>query len=135
MAWLVDDECIDGRADAMHHQNRAVELTEPTFYVPPGDGTERGRKARLNEETGYITGGETTSVVYRDRPADEFLATVDAYLDMIRQRIRERPSTFLDESDLDDARHIAKSWKHAGDTSDVEIMKAIVRRIRRGQVP
>jgi hypothetical protein len=89
-AWLFDDECIDGRGEQLHREQRAVELSEPEFYLPKQRETEHGyeeyrqhnSRRRINPETGYINWGESTKTglpeidyeTYR-RAAANYLAT------------------------------------------------------------
>jgi len=55
--------------NAQHHENREVELTEPTIRPPTETVRDQRHRKRVNEEIGYISGGVSTGVVVKPRPA------------------------------------------------------------------
>lgn len=88
VAWLCDDECIDGRGDQLHHEKCVQSLTEPTLPMPRqfdvGSriieyGAHRCRR-RYNPETGYINWGETTGTGIPEFDYDTYRLCVDTYL-------------------------------------------------------
>ena len=70
-AYIFDGEPLGKGSDldAMHKENRAVELSEPCFHIPKQHDTgnrivenrQHRHRRRYNPETGYINWGETTS--------------------------------------------------------------------------
>lgn len=69
MSWLLEGEHIDGHGDALHHENKAVELSDSEYYPPvdtpegwAADGTSPYHAARVNEETGYLNFGRSTYI-------------------------------------------------------------------------
>lgn len=93
-AWLFDDEIIAHDPKAMHHEQRAVELSDPEHYPPTGEGSQlvrakMERKApstkrwRVNEETGTLAfGGVLEDVTLQElyEIADELLTASDYYV-------------------------------------------------------
>jgi len=99
----------------------ATELTEPSVY-PHGEGNrDHLRQARVNEETGYITGGESTGVVLGDLPAEEFFDVIEILLAVWQktQGISERQATTLMRD--------AKRMKSTPDISDEDAIARLVR--------
>jgi len=102
-------------------EKEATELTEPSVY-PHGEGNrEHMRKARVNEEDGYISGGESTGVVLGDLPSDEFFDVVEILLAVWQktQGVSEKQATIL----MRDARRM----KSDPDLSDEETIRRLVR--------
>jgi hypothetical protein len=128
-AWLFEDELIDGGEGALHRENRPVELSDPSIKLPkqtPGDrpdtGCERYRR-RVNPETGYINGGESTAIVIQRRPCDEFMAVVDEYLGL-------QP---LFDREIEDLRQYARRLKgqqHHNGMSDKDILSRVISECR-----
>lgn len=126
VAWCFDDECIDGREEAMHHSVEQVELTDPQAHIPRAASAEFGtcdsgqyrHRARVNEETGYLSGhGGSTHVVIADRPTDEFMAVVDVAIRLFDPIPREARNV----------RNRAKSMKcDPSGKHDTEIMRDVV---------
>ena len=126
VAWCFDEECIDGRGDAMHHAVEQVELTDPQEHIPRAASAEFGtsdsgqfrHRSRVNEETGYLSGhGGSTHVVIADRPTEEFMAVVDAAIQHFDPLTREARQI----------RNRAKSMKcDPSGKHDTEIMRAVV---------
>jgi hypothetical protein len=130
-AWCFDGECIDGHAEALHHANEEVELSDPAvrlgiqskFEYRAGEfGAERFRK-RVNEETGYLSGGETTAIIWQDRPVEDFMAVVDIYLSA-RPNVRD--------SEKEVARGLAHHLKTERRMRDLDIMERVVDELRSG---
>jgi len=129
-AWLFDDECIDGHGDALHTDNRAVELTDPELHVPKNAGDQFGtheygqyrHRRRLNPETGYVSGGESTAVVIQDRSEEQFLALIREWLDACHSNLRDwkRQATI----------RYARRLKRGGDQRDVDVLTKIVTKVR-----
>lgn len=126
---VIEVQLIDGHGEAMHHENGPVELTDPSIKLPkkhegrPDAGCERHRR-RINPETGYINGGESTATVIEDRPVDKFMGVVEDYLDLQR--------TFF-EKDKKHIRDFARSLKcnqHNNDMDDEVIMARIISEVR-----
>jgi hypothetical protein len=128
----LEGETIDGHGDALHNENREVELSEPALHVPKDGGEEFGtreygqfrHRRRVNEETGYVSGGESTGVWIQDRPTDEFMELVGWYLHDVRDDIPPKLRN--------DAKSLAKQLKVQGETRDVDIMTRVVQKIRDG---
>jgi len=128
-AWLFEDELIDGGQEALHHENRAVPLTDPAVKLPkrtagdrPDTGCERYRR-RYNPETGYLNGGETTASVLQRRPCEEFMEVVDEYLGL---------QPFFDD-EIEDLRQYARRLKgqqHHNGMNDEEILSRVIERVR-----
>jgi hypothetical protein len=87
-AWLLDGECIDGRGDVLHREQRAQELSEPKVVLPRqvdvGSriieyGAYRCRR-RVNPETGYLNWGETTGTAIPEFDEDIYQLCVHTYL-------------------------------------------------------
>lgn len=57
-----------------------VELTPPQFYPPNGGHRKHLRAIRANEHEGYLSGGESTHVVFDGVPTKEFLELVETWL-------------------------------------------------------
>lgn len=124
-AWLFEGECIEGRGEALHHENRHVELTDPDLYLPPADGPGAATEyhaARYNPETGYVGWGETTGTYWADGSEDELLTMVVDHL------ARTRPS--LRDEYRDDVLDYVRRLKRQGDHSDLQILIRTVRHIR-----
>lgn len=88
VAWLCDDECIDGRGGQLHHEQCAQSLSEPELPMPRQIevagriieyGSHRCRR-RYNPETGYINWGETTGTGIPEFDHDTYRLCVDTYL-------------------------------------------------------
>jgi hypothetical protein len=88
VAWLCDDECIDGRGHQLHNEQTTRGLTGPVLPMPrqfdAGSriieyGAHRCRR-RYNPETGYINWGETTGTGIPEFDHDTYQLCVDTYL-------------------------------------------------------
>lgn len=88
VAWLCDDECIDGRGNQLHHEQTEQSLTDPLLPMPRqievgGRIIEYGGyrcRRRYNPETGYINWGETTGTGIPEFDHDTYQLCVDTYL-------------------------------------------------------
>lgn len=123
-AWLFDDDPIESDPDALHHENRAVELGKPAVRVPKTGGDQWGNpdygqyrhRRRVNKETGYVSGGESTGIYLGDIPAERFLAVVDTVLAVSNLPPRQRR----------EIRQYASSAKRDGNKRDVEILERVL---------
>jgi hypothetical protein len=118
---------------ATHDENKAVELTDPCIRLGQTDtdasvvgewGTERHRK-RINPETGYITGDETTSIAVEQFDLATFMELTEMWL---RDQQRE-----LREAEIQDALNLARGLKkntEQNKKNDVEILGMVVDRVR-----
>jgi hypothetical protein len=88
IAWLLEDNCIDGRGEVLHREQKAVELTDPVLplrrQAELGSltieyGATRCRR-RYNPETGYINWGETTGTAVPEFDYEIFKLCVHTYL-------------------------------------------------------
>jgi hypothetical protein len=116
----------DHDPDAMHHERGEVELTEPRVALgktADGWGTHAygysGHDKRVQPETGYLSGGESTGVVIADRPTEEFLAVVDLVVACrdLRRKTAEHVRAF------------AREQKAEGNARDVDILRDVLARI------
>ncbi|QLD84804.1 hypothetical protein HWV23_03435 [Natronomonas halophila] len=97
LAWLVDDDCIDGRGDVLHREQKPVELTAPKLPLPKerelgGQTIEYGAhrvRRRYNPETGYINFGETTGTTIPEFGYEIYKLCVHTYLGEREFRISE----------------------------------------------
>jgi hypothetical protein len=104
-----------------------VELGDPKHH-PPGEGNrEHLRAVRSNELDGYLTGGESTSVVLDGVPTDEFLELIDAWLQYCEWEGHIRAS-FREQLYSD-----AQSMKMHGTFRDEEIVAALVNDVLAGE--
>lgn len=98
-----------------------TELTEPEVY-PHGEGnSEHLRRARVNEEHGYISGGESTGVRLGDVSEEEFLSVVEILLDHWTH------IGHITDELADDLYRDAQSMKAAPDIDDTEAIERLVR--------
>lgn len=97
-----------------------TELTEPEVYPPSGGNREHMRAARVNEDEGYITGGESTGVRLGDLPADEFFDVLEILIAIWQKTagVTESGATIL----MRDARRM----KQNPDITDEEAIKRLV---------
>jgi hypothetical protein len=103
-------------------EGRMVELTDPCIR-PPTDTVRDARfRKRFNPETGYISGGESTSVTWAPMATDDLLELVDLYLE-------GRHGDLLDHQ-KESARELAYRQKKQGDLSDYRIMSNVVEHVR-----
>lgn len=122
---------------AMHTENKAVELSAPAVRLGIHDpdsslvgewGTERHRK-RINPETGYLSGGETTGVLIQDRPTDELVSVVEDWV----RGVAARDGNGLTEDDVDEAvaytERLKENTNHNG-MRDVDIVEKVVAKVR-----
>jgi len=136
-AWLDGDHDNFERNHAVHHTNRAIELTDPAVRLGQHDpdsslvgewGCERHRK-RINAVTGYITGNETTSVLIQDRPLAELMVVIEQWL----RGVAARGNSGLTESDVQETLDMARGLKkntHRNGMRDVDIMAKVVSKVR-----
>ena len=88
MAWLFEDEHIDGRGDELHHKNKFVELSDPELYLPKQverngryiEYCQNRHRRRYNPETGYINWGESTTTGLPEVGYDIYWQAVHNYL-------------------------------------------------------
>ncbi|WP_135306375.1 hypothetical protein [Haloarcula amylovorans] len=96
-----------------------TELTEPEVY-PHGEGNrEHLRRARINEEGGEITGGESTGVRLGDVSTERFLSIVRILLDHWDH------IGHITEEVADDLYRDAQSMKSSSDKDDDEIIERL----------
>ena len=107
---------------AMHHERREVELPDPAARPPTETVRDQRHRVRVNEETGYMTGGHSTAVVLQDRSLSEFIAVLNLWL--------EGRCQFVPDSIKRDARDLAYRRKRAGDTRDVDVLTEVVAFVR-----
>jgi hypothetical protein len=122
---LDDDPEFDGRHDQLHRQNEEVELTEPCIRPPTETVRDQRHRKRMNEETGYITGGETTGVIIQDRPLEEFMSVVHIWLEGRRGELLDREKR--------EARQLAARLKQQGELRDVDVLTKVVAYVRNGE--
>lgn len=88
VAWLCDDEHIDGRGDQLHREQTEQPLSKPALWMPRqrevggqiiDHGAHRCRR-RYNPETGYVNWGETTGTGVPEFDYDTYQLCVDTYL-------------------------------------------------------
>lgn len=87
-AWLLDGECIDGRGDELHTENRYVELSAPKLHLPKQierngryiEYRQHRHRRRYNPETGYINWGESTSTGLPEVGWETYWQAVHNYL-------------------------------------------------------
>ena len=125
-AWLLDDEELVDEHDpsALHSMKREVELSDPQLHIPRSmpdqwGGVDFGQyrhRRRLNEETGYISGGESTGIYLADSPEPLFMEAVNLYL--MGQNFMERRAEEL--------RSYARSLKREGQLRDVDILERVI---------
>jgi hypothetical protein len=130
MAFVFDGETIDGHGDAMHLRNEPVPLSDPELHVPRDAsdtfgtrtfGQKRHRR-RVNERTGYVSGGESTGVVIQDRSLEAFISVVNLWL--------ESHPAQLSDAEKQEARQTAYRLKQSGDYRDVDALATVVREVR-----
>ncbi|QIO25417.1 hypothetical protein [Haloarcula sp. JP-L23] len=88
-AWL-DGEPLGVNSDlgALHTEQKQVELTDPSIYVPKSHETsgnpinyrQERHQRRYNPETGYINWGETTTTALPEIDEDTYYQAVGMYL-------------------------------------------------------
>ena len=132
-AWLLDDEDLVEEHDpyALHSENREVELTDPELHIPRSmpdqwanvDYGQYRHRRRVNEETGYVTGGESTGVYIADSPEPVFMEAVEIFL--IGQDFMERREQEL--------RGYARSLKREGQLRDVDILEKVIYAAKHGE--
>lgn len=97
IAWLCDDDCIDGRGDVLHREQKPVELSDPELPLPKQAelgsrtieyGAHRVRR-RYNPETGYLNFGETTGTAIPEFGYEIYKLCVHTYLGERDFRISE----------------------------------------------
>lgn len=120
-AWLFDGDCLERDALAMHKENRPVELSEPCLRPPTETVRDQRHRKRVNDETGYISGGETTGVVIADRSLSEFIAVVNLWLESRRD---------LRDQEKNEARQLAYRLKKSGELRDVDVLAKVVESVR-----
>jgi hypothetical protein len=121
---LDDDSGHDGRASETHTENREVELSDPTMVLGRSAGAGWGireygqyrRRRRINPETGYISGGESTGVLIADRPLPAFMAVVNLVL----------MSNVTGPDEATEIRAWARAEKQAGQQRDVDILSGVL---------
>ena len=107
---------------AMHHEQRAVELPDPGVRPPTETVRDQRHRVRVNDETGYMTGGHSTAVVLQDRSLSEFIAVLNLWL--------EGRNQFVPDSIKRDARDLAYRRKREGDSRDVDVLTEVVAFVR-----
>lgn len=123
-AWLFEDEHLEHDPTAMHHANAEVELSDPEVRVAksaPGewgftDYRQSRHRKRVADESGYISGGESTGVLIADRPLPAFMDIVDVVLALSN----------LPPKQQTEVRQFARSAKQAGDEKDVDILAKVL---------
>lgn len=127
-AWLFDDECIDGRGDQMHTENKFVELSEPAVHLPK-QVERNGRyieyrqypnRRRYNPETGYINWGESTTTGLPE-------VGYDIYIQAIHNYLAEREIRL---TDVEDYIHQANRFWHDQQLSSHESLAKFVAHVR-----
>lgn len=137
-----------------------TELTDPEVY-PHNDGNrEHLRRARINEEHGYITGGESTGVRLGDVSREEFLSIVEILLDHwthighiteeLADSLYSDAQSMKAQPDIDDTEAIERlvknalgskdfaatvdlmlsTWERAGHIDDTEATELMVEAVR-----
>jgi len=122
---LDDDPDFDGRHEQMHRKNGEVELSEPCIRPPTETVRDQRHRKRMNEEMGYITGGETTGVIIQDRPLEEFMSVVHIWLEGRRGELLDREKR--------EARQMAARLKQQGEMRDVDVLTKVVAFVRDGE--
>jgi len=122
---LDDDPNFDGRHEQMHRENGEVELSEPCIRPPTETVRDQRHRKRMNEEMGYITGGETTGVIIQDRPLEEFMSVVHIWLEGRRGELLDREKR--------EARQLAARLKQQGEMRDVDVLTKVVAYVRDGE--
>lgn len=119
---LDDDPDHDGRHYQMHKEQGETELTDPVIRPPTETVRDQRHRKRMNEEAGYITGGETTGVIIQDRPLEEFMSVVQIWLSGRRGELLEEEKR--------EARQLAARLKHQGEMRDVDVLTKVVASVR-----
>ena len=124
--WLERGEARTGHnPDALHTDNRKVEISEPDVFVPLETSTEYGgrplvygqrpHRTRHNPEHGYIVGPQIL-----DRPTDEFLEIVYLVLDHLENAV----GLTADEREV--LERDARRLKESGDRGDEDVLATII---------
>lgn len=121
---LDDDPDHDGRHYQMHKTQGEVELTDPCIRPPTETVRDQRHRKRMNEEAGYITGGETTGVIIQDRSLEEFMSVVQIWLSGRRGELLE--------TEKREARQLAARLKQQGELRDVDVLAKVVEFVRSG---
>lgn len=128
IAYVFDDDQIDGHEAELHHEQREQPLTGPAFHLPKQ--TEWGgrlleyrqypHRRRYNPDTGYINWGETTTTALPSFGEDIYDRAVHNYLADRGVRV-----THLD----DYLEHADRVW-HDPELDAVESMVHLVSYVR-----
>lgn len=108
--------------DADHYENREVELSEPKIRPPTETVRDQRHRKRVNEEIGYISGGESTGVIVKPRPANELAEVLDEWIDGRKDNVSEEIKQ--------DARDKLYELKREGNHSDVDILTTVIAYVR-----
>lgn len=128
-AAIDTSELVDGRAEMLHHERKAVRLTEPLFYCPKqttkANGTmveyrQHRHRRRYNPETGYVNWGETTATGLPQVDEETFMQAVHNYL-----AGREHRYTMTDEY-LQRARRLFRDQNHDSHSA----LETFIRQVR-----
>lgn len=127
-AWLFEGKHIEHDPDAMHTENKEVELTDPEERVARQmpdqwgnqDYGQRLRRVRSNPETGYLSGGESTAIHLGCIPVEMFAGVVEGYLEHIDQ------TQSLSDDNRAAYREFAMSKKRDGNERDVDILEELI---------
>jgi len=104
-----------------------VELGDPKHH-PPGEGNrEHLRAVRSNELDGYLTGGESTSVVLDGTPTEKFLALIETWLDYCKRQ------GVIGEELAEDLKRDAASLKQGTSKRDERVVQILVRDVLAGE--
>lgn len=88
-AWLFDEPLgVGSDLDAMHAEQRTVELSDPAIHLPKQRKTSHGfeeyrqvqHRRRYNPETGYINWGESTATEIPEFGEDRYWQAIGLYL-------------------------------------------------------
>ena len=115
-AWKAHDPTAD------HHRNREVELSEPKIRPPTDTVRDQRHRKRVNEEIGYISGGESTGVIVKPRPTNELAEVLDEWLDGRKDNVSEEIKQ--------GARDKLYELKREGSSSDVDILTTVIAWVR-----
>lgn len=124
LAYVFDGDQVAHDPAAMHERNREVELSEPRVTIPKAaseqwGGVDYGQfryDRRVNEETGYVSGGESTGCVVADRPLPAFMTVVETVVAM-RNLLPEQARQ---------VREFARQLKQEGTDRDKDILAKVL---------
>jgi len=142
--WLLLDlvEPICGRT--LREREEEVELSEPRFHLPKQ--TDRGtrfveyrqhpHRRRVNEETGYINWGETTSTALPQVDFETYMGAVENYL-FNRLYDAANGSLVIRDRDIRKIKARKRRAKRLYDTEGINSHTALaelIRQVRQGEI-